>query len=622
MNRKIRACFAAALITVLLSTCSSHPARRERSADRDRRFQEVDALLSKQREELNIPGISFAIVENGRVVYLKAFGVRNVESKLPMTVDTVTPIGSCTKAFTSMALGIAQDEGRASLDDSPKRFLPWFQLADPDADRKVTIRDLLTHRTGLKTYADLAAEPGILTREEYVRATMLAKPAVKFGSGFQYSNAMYTAAGLILGRIYGSTWEEAIEHKIFQTLSMTSSFASATDGLKAANHATGYLFDATSKSWKAIPPPLTLQTMAPAGNISSTARDMTHWLLMLTDGGQMEGRTFVSKKTLDELTTPINPINKTLSYACGWTGYQWKGHRVVEHNGGSTGISALMSFMPDRRLGFVFLANTSPNAMTKIGNAGRMLWPILTGQSDPDFSVSSKPDETAASPAPEETAKDNLPSVDSLLERMIRAAGGDENLRRHKSLEIHARKQYENQGVSAELRIVAKEPAMREEDEGWSAAGREIGRVRVFFDGRTGGQETTFGQDQMNDEAANESARTDYAFEPLLKWKSLYKETVVEGHATLDGSDAYVLRITPVHGDPVRLFVDADSFFIVRREANGQTSQFRDYREVDGEWIPFETVIEDPLGEATIRVTQAAFNVDVDDKTTFGPAKH
>src|SRR5262249_6370912 len=214
------------------------------------------------------------------------------------------------------------------------------------------------------------AGPRVRTRREYIRPGASAKPAVKFRSAFQYSNVMFTAVGEIVGMVNGSTWERAIERKIFEPLGMTSSLASEEKAVEAADHATGYVYVPEKETWRATPPPKSLVTMAPAGSIASTARDMTRWLGMVAAGGAFEGRRIVSEATFRDLTAPQISISPTLSYALGWAVYDWNGMRVVEHNGGSEGISALMSAIPERRAGFVFLANTSPNFMTRIGNAG------------------------------------------------------------------------------------------------------------------------------------------------------------------------------------------------------------------------------------------------------------
>ena len=577
----------------------------------------VDRTLEEQRREKHLPGLAFAIVKDDRVIYSRALGLRDIERGLPVTADTLFPIGSCTKAFTSMAIALAQDRGLLSLEDHPRRFLPYFRMADAEADSQVTLRDMLSHRTGLKANADLAAEPGVLNRVEYVQAATSAKPTAKFRTSFQYSNAMYSAAGEIVGKANQSTWQRVIETEIFRPLGMTSSTTSAQLALSVNAHATGYVYEAGAQAFRPVPPPRSLEAMAPAGNIASTARDMTQWLRVLTGSGTIDGKRFVSEAMFHELTTPVIPISSSMSYALGWATYEWNGLRVVEHNGGSEGISALVSFIPERRVGFVFLANTSPNFMTQIGNAGKLLYPlILSADTHANAEKNSNP---AVVTTTFPTTAD-VPTVDALLQRMLEAAGSEAGLRRHTSIEIHARKTYENQGVAADLTIQEQAPAMRNEAEAWTAAGKKIGLVRVYFNGVSGGQETTFGQDATNDADANKKARRDDAFHPLLDLKSLYKNVVVRGSAKVGSEDTWVVELTPEHGSSSRLYVSQGTALIVQRESDGETVTFVDYRDVDGERIPFRTTINDSLGEATIAVDSVRFNVPIPE-TAFRASK-
>jgi CubicO group peptidase (beta-lactamase class C family) len=577
----------------------------------------IDAILEGQRQEQHIPGLAFVVVAHDRIVYLKTLVLRDLENHLPVTEDTVFPIGSCTKAFTSMALAVSQDHRVLSLDDPPRRYLPYFRMRDPEADAQLTLRDMLCHRTGLRAYADLAAEPGVLTREQYVRAATSAKPTAKFRAAFQYSNAMYSAAGEVLGAAHHSTWERVVERLIFRPLGMSSSRTAAGDALRLADHATGYVYDETAGTWRAVPPPQSLGALAPGGNIASTARDMAQWLRMLTGGGRVGGRRLVSAEALRALTTPQIAINASTSYALGWATYDRGGTRVVEHNGGSQGLSALVSFIPDRQVGFVFLANTSPNFMTRIGNAGRLLWPVLLGEDAAAAPGATTPPSPSPSPSPSTPAPmaaiAPLPAVDDLLGRMVRALGGEEALRRHHSLEIRSVKAYENQGVTADLIVRAKAPSRRVEEEVWTAAGKRIARVRIYFDGAHGGQETTFGQDSTNDADANDRARRDASLHPLLSVKDLYDHVrvrAVEG----EGSDAlYVLELVPATGPPVLLHVSARTALVVTRETPGESVTFDDYRPVDGEWVAFRSAIQDALGETSIEVQDVRFNTEIPD---------
>lgn len=575
---------------------------------------QIERILDEQRREQHLPGLAFVVVQHDRVVFTNVQGFRDIGGNLPVTLDTVFPIGSCTKAFTSMAIALSADRGLLSFDDHPQKFLPYFHMMDPEANAQVTIRDMLSHRTGLKANADLSAEPGVLTREEYVRAATAAKPAVKFRSAFQYSNAMYSAAGEIVGKTQHSTWETAVQSMIFDPLGMRASTTSAQRAMTQPDHATGYEYDATTKDFRAVPPPRSLDALAPAGSIESSARDLTQWLRTLTNSGAIDGRQFVSSQMFHELTTPLTTINATTSYALGWATYQWNGLHVVEHNGGSQGISALVSFIPERHVGFVFLANTTPNFMTKIGNAGNLLWPIILNMTAPSIAANrAQAPATAATPSTSQRASD-APSTESLILRMIDALGGEANLRRHVSKEIRARKSYENQGVLADVTIDERAPSLHDEREIWTAAGREIASLRIYFDGKAGGQETTFGQDAVNDAEGNARARRDYALHALLDLARLYKTITVREAATVGEEPAWELELMPEHGWATRLYVSQKTSLILIRESEGETKSFDDYRDVDGELVPFHITIHDALGDTALEITSVHFNLEVPDE--------
>jgi CubicO group peptidase (beta-lactamase class C family) len=152
----------------------------------------IETALEARRRELNIPGMSLAIVKDDKVIYAKGLGVKDFERQIPVTPDTLFAIGSSTKAFTAMTAVMSQDDGKLSLGDSPKKLLPYFKLQDPEADGKITIRDLLSHRSGLNR-TELAWITGRLNREEIIRVAGLAKPTAKLGEKFLYQNVMYTA---------------------------------------------------------------------------------------------------------------------------------------------------------------------------------------------------------------------------------------------------------------------------------------------------------------------------------------------------------------------------------------------------------------------------------------------
>ena len=612
------------MLAVLAGTATAAPdppapaKRPDRPADRtdappSASQAAIRAALDAQRQQLHIAGLAYAVVVDDKVVVLEGMGQRDVARKLPATPDTIFPIGSCTKSFTAMAAGIAVDEGKLSFDDSPHRFLPKLVLRDRETNELVTIRDMLSHRTGLKAYGDLAATPGVLTRDQYLRAAAGAKPIARLRQTFQYSNAMVTAVGEIVARAYRTTWERVIETKILAPLGMKSTRTSPFR--MSGEAAVGYNWDGTT--WKPAPIVESLAVMAPAGSIASTARDLTRWVRVMASGGTLDGKRLVSEAVMRDLTAPHIPINATLSYGLGWAVYDWNGHRVVEHNGGSDGLSAIVSVMPDRHAGFVVLANSSPTALTQIGKLGATLWPLILGEKaktaappgDRPVASETPSRAPAAASAPELSSQD-LPAVDALLAKMIQAAGGERNLRAHASMRLRATGSYDHQGVRFSLAIVATETS-RVEDEVWTAAGVKIGRIRTWSDGQKGAQQTTFGQDETFTDMAK--VRREAALHPLLDLKRLYGTVTVAGKTQLDGVDVYVVAT-----GPDKLYVAARTGLVVRRDRGGESTRFSDFRRVGGEVVPFQWVTTDALGDKTVYVDKIQFGVAISART-FAP---
>jgi CubicO group peptidase (beta-lactamase class C family) len=594
----------AVLVALILCTVST--------AGADPRTDKIMDLFELQRTKLHIAGLGVVVVRHGQVIVLDVRGIRDVERQLPVTFDTVFPIGSCTKAFTAMAVGIAQDEGVMSLDDSPHRWLPYFKMRDREADGQVTLRDMLSHRTGVKAYGDLAAETGVLTREEFLRAAIGAVPAAPFRASYQYSNAMVTAVGEALGRAYQTTWEQVIETKIFAPLGMTSSRASSyklgTEG------AIGYVWD--GGAWKATPVTPALGVVAPAGAIASTPKDMARWLRMLANDGMYDGHRFIREATLRELTSPHARINETLSYGLGWAIYDWNGHAVIEHNGGSAGLSALVSFMPDRRAGFVVLANSSPTALTQVGQLGAQLWPLILDEQTRTAAPVTPSRSAAPQPAGRAGSKE-LPSATEVIERAIEAAGGRARLARHTAMQFRAVGGYVHQGIDVEI-AGTFHAGKQVIDERWRAAVKAIGRVRTYFDGARGAQQTTFGHDETFEREALATARRDAVLHPLLEVATLYDSARVDRRAIVDGEEAFVLVLTPNVGAPVELFVSTQSGRVVRRDSAGESTRYSDFRTVDGEVVPFASTMSGPLGDKVLAVKQLRFGGAVPPRM-FGP---
>src|SRR5215213_900840 len=239
----------------------------------------IEKSLQDKRKEFGIPGISLAIVKDDKVIYLKGLGVKDYEKKIPVTPDTRFAIGSSSKAFTAMLAVMSADEGKLSLDDSPKKFLPYFTLRDEEAAAKITIRDLLAHRSGLNR-TDLAMASGVFNREELIKVAGMAKPTAKLGEKFQYQNVMYTAAGEAVAKAQNSTWDKLIETKIFKPLGMNNSDTSIEAMQKSRDYSFGYDYNGSTKVTRRLPQ-RAIPAAAPAGAINSSARDMAQWLRLM-----------------------------------------------------------------------------------------------------------------------------------------------------------------------------------------------------------------------------------------------------------------------------------------------------------------------------------------------------
>src|SRR6185295_16756259 len=229
-----------------------------------------------KRKELGIPGMSLAIVKDDKVIYLKGLGVKDFERNIPVTPDTRFAIGSASKAFTGMLAVMGADDGKLSLDDSPKKFLPYFTLRDQEAAGKITLRDLLSHRSGLNR-TDFAMVTGLLNREELIRVAGQAKPTAKLGEKFQYQNIMYTAAGEAVAKAQNSTWDDLIAKKIFKQLGMNNSDTRIEEMQKSRDYSFGYDYNPTTKVTRRLPQ-REIAAAAPAGAINSSAHDMAQWL--------------------------------------------------------------------------------------------------------------------------------------------------------------------------------------------------------------------------------------------------------------------------------------------------------------------------------------------------------
>ena len=332
---------------------------------------EIEAKVEARRKELGIPGMSLVIVKDGEIIFMKGLGFKDYENKVAVTPDTQFAIGSATKAFTALSVLMTQDEGKLSLEDSPKKLLPYFKMYDPETDKNITIRDLMCHTSGLNR-TDLAMITGKLNRSELIQVAAQAKPTAKLREKFQYQNIMFTAAGELVTQAQKMPWEKFVPQRIFAPLGMTNSNMSMKQMAKAKDYSFGYDYNFDTKVTQRRPF-RDIDEVAPAGSINSSARDMAEWIKFAMSGSTANGKRLVSEKGYDEwLKTQMkmNPTG-TVNYGLGWMLRTWSGLKVVEHGGNIDGFNSLVAMIPEKKLGFVMLTNVTASSL------GNDIMPII-----------------------------------------------------------------------------------------------------------------------------------------------------------------------------------------------------------------------------------------------------
>lgn len=311
----------------------------------------------------NVPGLALAVVRGGEVVLAEGFGRRDVANDLPMTADTLQPIGSTTKAFTTTLLGTLVDSGDLEWDAPLTRFLPGFRLRDPMTTQLMTPRDLVTHRSGLPRHDLLWYNETEATRAELVAALAHLEASAGLRERYQYNNLMFLTAGHLVERLTGDSWEAAVRERLLDPLGMRRTTPSLDDLLVDPDHARPYREEDGGELVEI--PYRRIDLMGPAGSLISSASEMSRWLLFNLAGGMVGDERLVNASTLADLQTPrmptgVAPEHRQISsgaYALGWRVDTYRGHRRVAHGGAIDGFVASVALFPDDDLGIVALAN-------------------------------------------------------------------------------------------------------------------------------------------------------------------------------------------------------------------------------------------------------------------------
>lgn len=346
----------------------SQPVDRDTRADP----RAIDAIVNEAREAWDVPGVAVVIVKDDQLFHVKGYGHRDFARNEPVTADTVFPIASCTKAFTTTAMAMLVDNGRMSWDDPVKKHVPYFQLSDSAANTLVTLRDLVSHRTGVASN-DLLWYRAPFSREETIRRIGRVRLNKPFRGAFQYQTTMFTTAGEAVERTSGKKWEAFVRERILDPLGMTQVSFTTPDALNAADHAMPYRKSGPGKiepmPWYSIAAP------EPAGSMYTTARDLAPWLRFQLGEGTFNGKRLVAAKHLRETHKPqniiplegaaraMNPDTHLMCYGMAWVIQDYRGKQLISHAGAIDGFRAHLTLVPEARLGIGLLNNLHQTSM-------------------------------------------------------------------------------------------------------------------------------------------------------------------------------------------------------------------------------------------------------------------
>lgn len=349
------------------------PGAYAQTPDQAEGLKKLQAEIEENRQKMFVPGASLAVIKDDKVILLRGFGYRDLKTKAPVTPDTLFAIGSTSKAFTSMLMAMAVDEGKVKFTDRPGQYLPYFRMSDPETDKAMTISDMLSHRSGLPR-TDLILFAGDLSAEEMIWNVTRATPTAKLGAKWQYQNVMFVAAGEILRTVFGQPWGDLVRQRITEPLGMKRTNTSVPQTLQDPDHSHGY---DGSPAMKELPM-RDIASAAPAGAINSSARDMAEWIRFLLRKGEIGGKKLVSEESYAELFKPRITVGGPLKYGYGWFIDDWNGHAVYQHGGNIDGFNAQVAMMPDQSLGMVLLTNVSAGPLTDYSM--KQVWKDLVGE--------------------------------------------------------------------------------------------------------------------------------------------------------------------------------------------------------------------------------------------------
>ncbi|XWW46039.1 serine hydrolase [Fibrella sp. USSR17] len=329
----------------------------------------LDSYIRRGMADWQIPGLAISIVKDGKVIVSKGYGVREFDRPEPVDENTLFLIASNSKLFTGTAIANLDAQKKLSLDDKVTKYMPDFALYDPSSTQLVTVRDLLSHRLGTKTFqGDFSFWDTNVPRAEIIRRMRLLKPPGQFRQDFGYCNSGFLTAGELIPKVTGQSWEQYVEQAIVRPLGMTNTYMLTADAANRPNiarpHTTNF---ATADQSKPLRIPYDrVDNLAPAGSMISCVKDLSRWLMMQLDSGRLGGKQIlpwaVVRQTRGANTLISSRKSSTLpihfqAYGLGVFMADYAGRQLYWHTGGAFGFVTNTCFVPEEKLAITILTN-------------------------------------------------------------------------------------------------------------------------------------------------------------------------------------------------------------------------------------------------------------------------
>jgi CubicO group peptidase (beta-lactamase class C family) len=361
--------FCALILCLIISV----PTARAQSPDVASKLGDFDAYMNQVLKDWNTPGIGVGIVVNDKLVFAKGYGFRDYEKKLPFTPTTLCPIASNSKLFTAVSAGMLVEEGKLTWDKPVRESVPTIQFFNDQLNNNVSLRDMLSHRTGV-TRHDLIWFKSAFTREELFGKLKYLEPREPMRQTFLYNNLMYAGAGHIIELKSGKPWEQFVRDRIFTPLDMKATNFTIADMTKNLDHGVPFREKRDSFELYKIPYYEDTEGVAPAGAVISNIEELSHWVIALMNDGKYNGKQVLPPNVLKATLQPAIGLPNSLgesqgfwellnpAYGMGRETAAYRGHLLTFHGGDLPGFHSQVSFMPNDKIGVIVLVISDHSA--------------------------------------------------------------------------------------------------------------------------------------------------------------------------------------------------------------------------------------------------------------------